>query len=256
MAWVRWQGQLDESDGAGGRAVGEARYDGVAVAYDVWVGEGAVLADGTFAELVGDVDGQRVCSVACGQGREARYLASRGAGVTGVDLSAELIARARQHEEAEPRNITYLQGDAQTLDGLSDEEFDGAVCHMALMDIPDLTRTLQSVARVLRPQGWFVFSITHPAFKTPATGDLVDHVDKSARRTVGKYFEEGYWDGPGLHSDALPVGAYHRTLSTYVNTLTQAGFVIEQLREPQQFDRQPVWQEVPQLLYARTRRIG
>jgi ubiquinone/menaquinone biosynthesis C-methylase UbiE len=235
--------------------VEEAKYDRVAAEYDVWVGEGSMLADGTFAELVGEVDGQRVCSVACGQGREARYLASQGAVVTGVDFSEQQIAQARRYENQEPRNITYLQGDAQTLEGLGDGDFDGAVCHMSLMDIPDLARTLQSVARVLRPQGWFVFSITHPAFKTPATGDLVDHVNKSARRTVGKYFEEGYWDGPGRHNDALPVGAYHRTLSTYVNTLTQAGLAIEQLREPQQFDRQPVWQEVPQLLYARTRRI-
>ena len=48
------------------------------------------------------------------------------------------------------------------------------------------------------------------------------------RRTVGQYFVEGYWDGPGLHSETLPVGAYHRTLSTYVNTLAAAGLVIDE----------------------------
>jgi ubiquinone/menaquinone biosynthesis C-methylase UbiE len=232
----------------------EATYDRVAAEYDVWVGEGSMLADGTFEELVGEVDGQRVCSVACGQGREARYLASRGAVVTGVDLSEELVARARQYEEAEPLGISYLQGDAHTLEGLESESFDGVVCYMALMDVPDLERAVQSVARVLRPEGWFVFVITHPCFKAPATGDLVDHVNQSVRRTVGRYFDEGYWDGPGLHSETLPVGAYHRTLSTYVAALTRAGLVIEQLREPQQFDRQPVWQEVPQLLYVRCHR--
>lgn len=236
--------------------MGEATYDRVAAEYDVWVGEGSMLADGMFAELVGEVDGQRVCSVACGQGREARYLASRGALVTAVDLSEELVARARAYEEADPLGISYLQGDAQTLEGLACESFDGAVCYMALMDIPDLERAVQSVARVLGPAGWFVFVITHPCFKTPATGDLVDHVSQSARRTVGRYFDEGYWDGPGLHSETLPVGAYHRTLSTYVAALTGAGLVIEQLREPQQFDRQPVWQEVPQLLYVRCNRTA
>jgi ubiquinone/menaquinone biosynthesis C-methylase UbiE len=230
----------------------EARYDAVAVEYDVWVGAGSALDDSTFEDLVGDIAGQQVCSVACGQGREARYLATRGAAVTGVDLSANLVDIARRHEEADPLGITYLQGDAHTLEGLADASFDGVTCYMALMDIPDLDGALQSVARVLRPGGWFVFSITHPCFKTPATGDLVDHTNKSVRRTVGAYFTEGYWDGPGLHRNALPVGAYHRMLSTYVGALTRAGLVIDQMREPA-FDHQPVWQEVPQLLYVRCR---
>lgn len=85
--------------------------------YDAWVG--AELADPVFEELVGDVAGQEVCAVACGQGREARYLAGQGAAVTGVDLSENLLAIARRHEEADPLGISYLQGDAHTLDGLA-----------------------------------------------------------------------------------------------------------------------------------------
>jgi SAM-dependent methyltransferase len=171
--------------------------------------------------------------------------------VTGVDISENLLALARRHEHAQPLGITYLQGDAHTLEGLTTDSFDGVVCYMALMDIPDLDSAVRAVARVLRPGGWFVFAITHPCFKTPATGNLIDHTTRSVRRTIGRYFAEGYWDGPGLHRDALPIGAYHRTLSTYVNTLNQAGLTIEQLREPPHPD-EPIWQEVPQLLYARS----
>jgi ubiquinone/menaquinone biosynthesis C-methylase UbiE len=225
-----------------------AKYDEVAADYDEWVGAGAALNDPTFTELTGDVTGQEICVVACGQGREARYLAKQGAVVTGVDLSEKLLEKARLHEST---GISYRHGDAQTLEGLADDSFDGAVCYMALMDIPNLDEALHSMARVLKPGGWFVASITHPCFKTPAAGELVDHVDQSVRRTVGKYFVEGYWDGPGAHRNALPVGAYHRTLSTYVNTLTAAGFTIEQLREP--LHDTPIWREVPQLLYVRGR---
>jgi ubiquinone/menaquinone biosynthesis C-methylase UbiE len=230
----------------------ESRYDEVAVKYDEWVGAGSALDDPVFEDLVGDVGGATVCSIACGQGREARYLAGRGATVTGVDISAELLTHARRHEGAEPLGISYLQGDAQTLDVLGNNTFDGAVCYMALMDIPDHDSAVRAAARVIRPGGWFVFVITHPCYKTPATGDLVDHTNKSVRRTVGQYFVEGYWDGPGLHSDTLPVGAYHRMLSTYVNSLAAAGFTIERMEEPPR-DQQPVWQEVPQLLYVRCR---
>lgn len=38
---------------------------------------------------------------------------------------------------------------------------------MALMDIPDLPATLCTVARILRPGGWFVFAITHPCVQMP-----------------------------------------------------------------------------------------
>jgi ubiquinone/menaquinone biosynthesis C-methylase UbiE len=228
-----------------------AKYDEVAADYDEWVGGGSALDDPTFAELIGDVTGQEICVVACGQGREARYLAAQGAVVTGVDLSEKLIEMARRHEETEPLGISYRHGDAHTLEGLADDSYDGVVCYMALMDIPDLDDAVRSMARILKPGGWFVISITHPCFKTPATGEIVDHVDHSVRRTVGKYFVEGYWDGPGLHRNALPVGAYHRMVSTYVNTLSAAGLTINQLREVPADT--PVWREVPQLLYARGR---
>ena len=43
-----------------------------------------------------------------------------------------------------------------------DGPFDGVVCLWTLMDIPDAEATLASVARVLRPEGWFVMCVTHP----------------------------------------------------------------------------------------------
>jgi predicted TPR repeat methyltransferase len=125
----------------------ESTYDEVAAEYDTWVGAGSALADPTFEELVGTIKGQEVCSVACGQGREARFLGAQGAAVTGVDLSENLLALARRHEEADPLGISYLQGDAQTLEGLANNSFDGVVCYLALMDIPSVDSALQSIAR-------------------------------------------------------------------------------------------------------------
>lgn len=230
-------------------------YDAVADAYDRWVSSsGETLDDPTFASLIGPVAGSRICAVGCGAGREARLLADLGATVTGIDLSDALLAIARDREAATPRGITYRSDDAHTLATLEDASFEGAVSYMALMDIPDLERALDAIARVLVPGGWFVFVITHPCFKPPAYGELVDHVDGSVRRTVGKYFAEGPWDGPGKHTAHLPSRAYHRTVSTYVNTLVATGFRIEALREPP--GTTPVWREVAQLLYGRCRESG
>src|SRR5687767_8692255 len=112
--------------------------------------------------LLGDVSGLRVCDLGCGQGKATRYLADQGAQVIGVDVSAKMLEIAQRYETAEPRGITYVQADVERPDALDLETFDGVVCNMALMDIPSLEPALRTVARILRPGGWFVFSIIHP----------------------------------------------------------------------------------------------
>jgi 2-polyprenyl-3-methyl-5-hydroxy-6-metoxy-1,4-benzoquinol methylase len=127
-------------------------YDEIAEWYDHWVGTHSMREDPFFPAVeafIGEVAGQRVCDLACGQGRVARYLADLGARVVGVDLEAVLLAIARRHEETEPRGIEYLQAVARSLAGEALGLFDGVVCCMALMDIPDLAPTLHSVARML-----------------------------------------------------------------------------------------------------------
>ena len=247
------------------QAVTMSPYDAIAEWYDAWVGTHSMREDAFFpaAEaLMGTVAGRRVCDLACGQGRVARHLADLGASVVGIDLSTKLLAIARRHEQAVPRGIEYRHADARSLDGVADSTFDGVVCHMALMDIPDLAPTLRSVARILRPGGWFVFSILHPCYHTARSGEIES--PEGTVRTIGRYFVEGYW-----RSDARPgppgkVGAYHRTLSTYVNALTDAGLTLERVSEPRATGdvadapslsglSRPVWQEVPAVLVARCR---
>lgn len=232
-------------------------YDVIAEWYDNWVG--SMPEDSFFPAmeaLMGDVAGQRICDLACGQGRVARHLADRGALVVGVDISAKLLAIARRHEEAEPRGVEYRQADARDLDGVADEAFDGVICNMALMDIPALTPTLHSAARILRPNGWLVFSILHPCYNTSRSGEMA--MPEGWVRTVGSYFAEGYWRSDTRTGPPGKVGAYHRTLSTYVNALSDAGLVLERMSEPRlggsHAERRPIWAEVPAVLVARCRK--
>jgi SAM-dependent methyltransferase len=227
-------------------------YEELADAYHAGVDpDGTGLNDPAFDDLVGAVDGQRVAALACGQGRDARRLADLGAQVVGIDASPSLLAHARRLEEQTPRGIDYRHDDAHTLSTIPDASFDAVVCHMALMDIPDLESTVRSVARILKPRGWFAASIVHPCYKTPADGELIDHVDGSTRRIVGSYFDEGEFTRV-TRLAILPRVAYHRTLSTYLNTLTTAGLPIVRLIEP--VGDRPVWQSVPGVLYFRSQK--
>lgn len=236
-------------------------YDQIAEWYHTAVDAVSLLDDPIFVavnSLVGNVADQAICDLACGQGRVARYLAHRGAIVTGIDRSGKLLAFARAYEDREPQEITYLEDDARSLISIGDEVFNGIVCHMALMDIPDLEPTLQTAFRILRPEGWFVFSILHPCFQTVRSGEVLGS-DGAMMRTVGGYFEEGFWKSDHRPGPPGKIGAYHRTLSTYLSGAIAAGFVIDALVEPQAngtlAERRPVWREVPYALAVRLSKV-
>ncbi len=241
-------------------------YDDIAEWYDQWVSTHSIEEDPFFLAvdtLIGEVAGKRICDLACGQGRIARQLADRGAHIVGVDISARLLAIARRYEETHPRGIEYVQADARNFDECVPGLFDGVVCFMALMDIPDLAPTIHSVARILRPRGWFVFSILHPCFHTSRSGEI--ETPEGVVRTIGRYFVEGYWRSQTRPGPPGKVGAYHRTLSTYINTLTEAGLQLVHLSEVGGTStttnsqsllhlNRPVWQEVPTVLVASCRK--
>lgn len=132
-----------------------AGYDEIAAWHDEVLDDNWILHDlalPTVLELAGDIEGQRICDVACGQGVASRALAKHAASVVGADISERMLEFARRYEQEEPLGIEYILDDARTLSGISDASFDGVVCNLALMDIPDLEETLKTVARILHPE--------------------------------------------------------------------------------------------------------
>lgn len=216
-----------------------AAYDNIAETYHETLDpRGDGLRDPIFRDLIGPLDGQQVLALGCGQGRDARLLADLGGTVTGVDISTRLLDYARQLEHAAPRGIAYVEGNAHNLTGFDDASFDGVSCYLALIDMPDLDATIRSVARVLRPGGWFGFVIVHPCYPP--------HI-----AAVGGYSIEGeYLKDNRL--DWLPPHAYHRKLSTYVNLLVDARLSITRTVEPRDSDERD---DVPNLLYVRCQRV-
>ena len=223
----------------------ETSYDQIAAWYDACIRRDSPVSlfiREQLLRIVGDPNGQQICDLACGQGQLARELSGQGASVVGVDLSADLIAIARRDEQAEPLSISYLVDDAQTLSRLEDDSFDGLICNMALMDIPDLAATYQAIHRVLRAGGWFVFSITHPCFQSPHA-EWTSSDDGTVSRRIVTYFEEGFWRSGNPAGVRGKVGAYHRTLSSYLNELLRTGFDLARIVEPR--GAGPILESVP-----------
>jgi ubiquinone/menaquinone biosynthesis C-methylase UbiE len=100
-----------------------------------------------FAE---SLQGGMICDIGTGPGHVARYLHDRGAKVCGIDLSAEMVERARRLNPG----IDFRQGDMFGLD-VPDETFTGITGFYALVNIPrsDVVRALRELRRVLKPGG-------------------------------------------------------------------------------------------------------
>jgi SAM-dependent methyltransferase len=201
-----------------------ARYDEFAEWYEQWIGDAPPLIAAQDG-LLPVVTGERVLDIACGQGRMSRYLAQQGAQVTGVDISAAMLGRARA---AGPVGIDYIRADITRRPGWWDgRPFDGCTCELALMDIDDLAGAFSTVAAVLRAGGWFVASIVHPCFPGNERG-------RSSWPPEGGYEREGWWTSPDHNPDGarIRVGATHRKLSTVLNALLGAGLHADLFAEP------------------------
>ena len=106
-----------------------------------------------FAATVRDVG--LACDMGCGPGHVARYLQAHDVQVCGVDLSAELVERARRLNPG----IEFQQGDMMALD-IPDEAWVGIVAFYSLIHIPraDMVQALRELRRVLRPGGVLLLS--------------------------------------------------------------------------------------------------
>lgn len=212
----------------------------------------------TFPAYLGfmpPIAGKRVIDLGCGEGSNTRRFAKLGGFMTGVDLSGEMIERAREQEEQEPLGITYEIGSFSELAPFADGEFDVALSTMALMDGPDLPGALNAASRVLRPGGALCFSVLHPCFITPAIKWLADDTGAHLGLRVGCYFEKEpfveYWrfsrrdkSEQKLDTEPFKVPRFPRTLSDYINTVSEAGFRIMKVEEPRPSDemaRQHEW---------------
>ncbi len=112
-------------------------------------------------------DGASILDVGCGTGRHAVQLAIRGFAVTGLDLSAGMLAEAAQAAEQAGVEVEFIQADAT--DFTLDRSFDAAIClcegAFTLVGSDDAFEhdpaILRSVLHVLKPGAPFVLTASN-----------------------------------------------------------------------------------------------
>lgn len=147
----------------------EAFYDALAPEYDAifddwWI---AALEHGRIIDDVlrgaGVERGARLLDCACGIGTQALPLAQLGYRVTGTDISANAVARARREAEARAIPAVFLAADMRVVDQTVPGDFgaviacDNSIPH--LLDDTDLDLALVAIRAALVPGGLFLASI-------------------------------------------------------------------------------------------------
>ena len=99
--------------------------------------------------------GLSILDVGCGIGSDvldiAPLVGASGA-VTGVDISAAMIAEAERRAVLQPSNVVFKAADAMAL-RFDDASFDGCRAERLLMHVPDPARALSEMVRVTRRGG-------------------------------------------------------------------------------------------------------
>ena len=167
--------------------------------------------------LLPEVAGKHVLDAGCGPGKYAEILMEKGATVIGIDLSLRMI------EEAVMRNGSNGEFTVHDLThplGFEDQLFDIVICPLVLEYIYDWQPVFKEFNRVLKPQGTFVFSITHP---------FSDYTYYKSKDYFTTEKVSATWTGFG---GAIEVESFRRSLMDCINPLIENGFTVDKILEP------------------------
>ncbi|WP_073587880.1 class I SAM-dependent methyltransferase [Anaerocolumna xylanovorans] len=182
----------------------------------------------TLKRLLPDFQDKRVLDLGCGYGWHCQYALEHGARkVTGVDISAKMLEKAREKTDSK---ITYIQ---MPIEDISFEEntYDIVISSLAFHYIESFDLILEKVAGCLVYRGDFIFSVEHPVFTAYGSQDwYYDEKGEILHFPVDNYFLEGERVADFLGEKVVK---YHKTLTTYLNGLIKKGFEVIEVVEPQ-----------------------
>ncbi len=212
-----WDRYADEYQATHGEFLGDVGF--------VWGPEGLTEQQ---AGMLGEVAGRDVLEVGSGAGQCSRWVRAHGGRSYGLDLSHRQLLHSRRLDDATGVVVPSVLGTATALP-FADMSFDVVFSSFgALQFVSEIDVAVAEVSRVLRPGGRFAFSITHPT-----RWMFVDDPGEE-----GLVASQSYWDRTAYVEvdDATGEVSYvehHRTLGDWVALLSEHGFALSTLLEPE-----------------------
>ena len=144
-----------------------------------------------------------------------------------MDFSSTLLAHAKKRSQ----DVEYQEmdlTDTSSLQKLAESKtFDRIVCSMVLHDMSEVLPFFKSLRSLLKPEGYFVFSIPHPCFNSPYVSfepkrclTITDYIHPKIEKMCSK---------PGQPKEQI---IFHRPVHEYFNLLLAQGMVMNGFEEP------------------------
>ncbi|MDP4176223.1 MAG: class I SAM-dependent methyltransferase [Bacteroidota bacterium] len=181
-----------------------------------------------FQKLLPNIEGKSVLDLGCGYGWHCRYAVEQGAqSVIGIDLSEKMLKEAKDRTNDE--RIVYMRGAIEDIN-FDKESFDLIISSLAFHYIKSFELISEKLFQILKHKGDLVFSVEHPVFTAFGNQDWIyDEKGNKIHWPVDNYFIEGRREATFLGKKIIK---YHRTLTTYINSLINNGFTIKKVIEP------------------------
>ena len=204
---------------------------------DLWFGTTALPVYGVRfpteddLHLFGEVSGKRMLEICCGSGHSLKYNAERGAGeLWGVDLSQKQLENADKLLKECGYTANLICSKMEDELDVPKVYFDYVYSIYGIGWTTDLQGTFDKIASYLKKDGIFIFSWHHTLNYCVAWScNERKEVFEDDKLVLSKsYYDESYFTMP-VHDSEIVL--CNRKLSTYINALAKAGFVIEQLVE-------------------------
>lgn len=195
-------------------------------------GHNELIEKPAFLTLLPNLEGSNVLDLGCGHGDLCRHVVAYGAAkATGLDISSKMLEFAKTYE-TNNSCINYILQDMSDI-SIQEEMFDLVISSLAIHYVEDYSGIVNTIRKLLKPNGFFIFSVEHPVYTAPKSGP-----SKSWERDAGDYYKNWKLDayaneGKRIVDWLVPgVEKYHRKLETYIMALITNHFIINIVLEP------------------------
>lgn len=155
-----------------------------------------------------DIAGRDVLEIGCGTGKNTEWIAEHAASVTAMDLSPEMLERARSRVTS--TNVHFVEHDIQSAWPVPDDSVNAVVGNLVLEHVSNIRIVFHEAERVLRANGSLFLCELHPFRQR--LGSQAQFTDEKS-------------------GDRLKVEAYVHDVSEYVNGGIEAGLKLVRVGE-------------------------
>lgn len=135
-------------------------YDNWSAQYDTNFNRTRDMEALSLRETLNDIAFENCLEIGCGTGKNTAWLLTKAKSVTAVDLSAEMLAKAK--EKIDDEKVKFIQSDILQEWGFANDQYDLISFSLVLEHIEDLEPVFEKASKVISPGGNIYIGELHP----------------------------------------------------------------------------------------------